>query len=185
MTPQDRLYWDQVYQARGKQPYPDSDPLLYEYVPIAPSNEMRALDLACGVGQNGLWIAKQGYTVDLIDISRNALSLARREIEQRRVTSVNLLQADLDQERFPRERYDVVIVFRYHHAALLPQLVNTVRPSGRIISLTFNHRYRDQATPIERPFIVEPGEWRLACSGWKILLDSDEGHFAHFVAIKH
>lgn len=185
MTAQDRLYWDQVYQARAKQPYPDSDPLLYEYVPIAPVEGWRALDLACGVGQNGLWVAKQGYHVDLMDISRNALSLARDEIERRRGASVNLLQTDLDQEQLPRARYDLVIVFRYLNRALLPHLIDTIKPDGRIIYMTFNPRYHGQATPIEQNFIVESGELRFAFSDWKILLDTDEGHFAQFVAIKH
>ena len=62
-----------------------------------------ALDLASGLGQNGLWLASQGYTVDLIDISRVALTKARDEANRRRLRNVNFFQLDLDNATFPNE----------------------------------------------------------------------------------
>src|SRR5690606_21845859 len=62
MAEGDRSRWDGIYRQRNHLPYPDPDPLLFEYTPpLTTSYEKRALDLAGGLGQNGLWLAQQGY----------------------------------------------------------------------------------------------------------------------------
>ncbi|MBC8100405.1 MAG: methyltransferase domain-containing protein, partial [Armatimonadetes bacterium] len=82
MSADDRVRWDEIYHDLAQQRYPAPDALLFECVP-PPSAHSRALDLACGVGQNGIWLATQGYTVDLMDISRVALNRARGEMAMR------------------------------------------------------------------------------------------------------
>ena len=71
MSAQDRVRWDGIYRQRQNQPYPAPDPLLFEYTPPLRNGDFGyALDLAAGVGQNGLWLAAQGYHTDIMEISR-------------------------------------------------------------------------------------------------------------------
>ncbi|HRF99048.1 MAG TPA: class I SAM-dependent methyltransferase, partial [Aggregatilineales bacterium] len=89
MSAQERAKWDaQYHQKTGD--YPAPDPLLLMYTPpLIPKQKGRALDVACGVGQNGLWLAEQGYTVDMMDISRVALRRAQDEINKRQLRNTN------------------------------------------------------------------------------------------------
>ena len=123
--------WDKVYRERHKQPFPAPDPLLLQYAP--PTESGRALDLAAGLGQNGLWLAEQGYTVDVMDISRVALNRARSEMTMRNLRSVNLLLMDLDTLSLEVNHYDLLCVFRYLKRTIWDDIKNAVRPGGRII----------------------------------------------------
>ena len=66
MSSSDRDHWDSRYERRideGRMPAPD--PLLLQFAPpVEDGTSRRALDLAAGLGQNALWLAEQGYTVD-------------------------------------------------------------------------------------------------------------------------
>jgi tellurite methyltransferase len=188
VSAQDRVRWDAVYRERNGR-YPVADPLLFEYaMPLAlftmTDIERRALDLACGLGQNGLWMASQGYIVDMMDISRTALMRARGEMEKRQLHNVNLLQVDLETVRLARQNYDIVCVFRYLRRDLFPQLANSVRGGGRIIYETFNTNYLAQVPGFNMDFLLEPGEIATYFDGWEILYCDEEHESTQFVAQK-
>lgn len=185
MTIQDRQRWDQVYRERAEGDYPPPDPLLFEYTPpINDEAEHRALDLACGLGQNGLWMAAQGYTVDMLDISRVALLRVQDEMGRRKVHSANLYQVDLDAHTLTADTYEIVCVFRYLKRDLFTQLRHTVRPGGRIVYETFNQRYRDDVPAFNPAFLLEVGELAGYFADWKILYNADGKQMSSLVAVK-
>lgn len=186
MSAHDRARWDAIYRARHDEPYPPPDPLLLEYTPPVVSSEKvrRALDLAAGMGQNGLWLASQGYTVDVMEISRVALSRARVEMASRNLRKINLLQVDLDDFEADREHYHVVCVFRYLKRDIMPALCAAVAPGGRIIYETFNLNYLDLVPDFNTAFLLEPGELAQYFEDWQILRDEEQGHISQLVAVK-
>jgi SAM-dependent methyltransferase len=185
MSLQDRERWDEIYRERGDGLYPPPDPLLFEYTPPVPEGaECRALDLACGLGQNGLWLAVQGYTVDLLDISRIALLRAQAEMGQRRLRNANLFQIDLDQPDLETGVYQIVCVFRYLKRDLFPVMRNAVMPGGRIIYETFNQRYLQLVPEFNPTFLLEVGELAGIFADWKILHNVDSKHISRLVAVK-
>jgi tellurite methyltransferase len=186
MTAQDRVRWDAIYRDSNRKPYPAPDPLLLTYTPPVEDDgaNHRALDLAAGVGQNGLWLAGQGYTVDVIDISREALSRARAEMAIRNLRNVNLLQVDLDDCALEPESYHVVSIFRYLKRSLQPQLCASVASGGRVIYETFNINYLDIVPEFNTQFLLMPGELDEMFRGWNILHSLDEGHISQVVAVK-
>src|SRR5438128_2045223 len=107
MSARDRLRWDAIYRETQQVVYPPPDPLLFQYTPpLADETERRAMDLAAGLGQNGLWLAAQGYLTDVADISRVALTRAQAEAVHRGLRNLNFLQLDLDDVLLPSETYD-------------------------------------------------------------------------------
>lgn len=185
MSAQDRVRWDGIYRQRQQLPYPPPDPLLLEYTPpVPPDSEERALDLACGLGQDGLWLAEQGYIVDMMDISRVALSRAREEMTTRNLRNINLLQIDLDDLELEEEVYALVSIFRYLKREFFAPLLGAVKPGGRVIYETFNLRYLDILPGFNRAFLLEPGELAGYFSGWQLLQTSDEGYISQVVAVK-
>lgn len=185
MTAQDRVRWDTIYRDQSDLPYPDPDPILFDFVPpIEHGETRRALDLAAGVGQNGLWMASQGYTVDIIDISRVALSRARAEMTIRNLRNVNLLQIDMDDMELDEEEYDVACVFRYLKRSSFRRLMGCVVPGGRVIYETFNVLYLDIVPKFNQDFLLELGELESVFEDWQIVHLQEYDHISQIVAVK-
>lgn len=55
----------------------------------------RALDIACGLGHNAIWLAQQGWQADAVDVSTTGLELARQSADANKV-HVSWIEADLD-----------------------------------------------------------------------------------------
>lgn len=182
MANEDRLRWDKVYREQHSTAFPAPDPLLLQYTP--PGQGLRALDLAAGLGQNGLWLAEQGYTVDIMDISRVALNRARSEMAMRNLRNVNLLLIDLDEPNLSLNHYDLVSVFRYLKRSIWDDLKNTVRPGGRVIYETFNLHYLDVVPQFNTKYLLNYGELREVFANWTILMESEDDHISQIVAIK-
>jgi tellurite methyltransferase len=185
MTDHDRVRWDDIYRQRHQRAYPPPDPLLLNYTPpVSAPRVARALDLAGGQGQNGLWLAEQGYTVDILDISRVALSRARDAMTARGLRSVNLLQMDLDTVELNTEYYDLVCVFRFLKRDFLPRLRASVAIGGRVIYQTFNLRYLETVPEFNPAYLLNPGELEAMFAGWRVVYYDETGPSSQIVALK-
>lgn len=186
MSVEDRVRWDNNYKKKNSKPYPGADPLLKDFTPIAEDDSLpRALDLAGGLGQNGLWLAEQGYASDIMDISRVALQRARAEMGMRNLRNINLLQVDVDKLDIDPDTYDLICVFRYLKRDLFPLLKQAIKPNGRIIYETFNLRYLDVVSQFNRDFLLEDGELEGYFSEWQIVhIEEEEQHLSQLVAVK-
>ena len=79
LAPRD-IRWDTFYADRAKPcpffvAFPDES--LAEWVGSGAITPGRALDLGCGHGRNSVYLAKQGFSVEGIDLSATALQWAR------------------------------------------------------------------------------------------------------------
>lgn len=185
VSAQDRLKWDRHYTLHDKSEYPDPDPLLFLYTPLAlPAEPQRALDLAGGVGQNALWIAEQGYTVDLMDISRVALLRAQQEMTRRRLRVVNLFQVDLEAVTLQPETYDLVCVFRFWSPALMAALRAAVKPGGRVIYETFNSGQLQVKPNFNPRYVLQEGELLGYFGDWDVLHHAELSATSQVVAVK-
>lgn len=186
MTAQDRVRWDAYYRERKNQPLPTPDPLLLQWTPPAREGRPapRALDGAAGFGQNGLWLAEQGYSTDIMEISRVALSRARAEVAMRNLRNVNLLQVDFDDLELEEATYEVACIFRYLKREIMPIIKASVKGGGRIIYETYNTRYLAIAPDFNARFLLESGELDVMFENWTILHSAEIDHISQIVAIK-
>ena len=185
MTAQDRVHWDSTYRERGENDYPDPDPLLFQFTPpLRDGESASALDLACGLGQNGLWLAAQNYVVSLVDVSRVALTRAQTEAAQRNLRSINFFQLDLDNAELEADSYDLVCIFRFLNRELMAQIRAVVKPGGRILYQTFNTRYLTIRPNMDPDYLFGIGELAGYFGDWKILHLSEPEHISQLVAIK-
>lgn len=185
MSAEDRIRWDAIYRARNGQPYPPPDPLLFEYCPpISEERSYRALELAAGLGQNSMWLAKQGYVVDVMEISRVALARTREEMMRLGLRNLNLLQVDLDDLRLPPNDYDIVCMTRFLKRELFAVMRHTTRPGGRVLFETFHTGYLDKVPGFNRAFLLERGELLTHFTGWEILFEMETDDSAQVVAQK-
>jgi SAM-dependent methyltransferase len=168
----DRTTWEARYGAADAALKPPSSLLTAHRALLPPG---RALDVACGDGRNALWLARQGFAVDAIDLAHVAL-LRLRAAAQRERLCLQTIQADLLHFPLPAGRYAVVVNTRYLERALFAALRAAVAPGGVIVFETFLREQARLGHPRNPAFLLEPGELRAAFVGFETLVD-EEGCF--------
>jgi tellurite methyltransferase len=97
----------------------------------------RALDVAMGSGRNAIYLAKNGFEVEGIDISSDAVRVA---LERARSAGVTLKARVADLERdylIERGAYHVILCFNYLQRSLIPQIKEGLRVGGMVVYETF------------------------------------------------
>ena len=121
------------------------------------------LDLACGRGENGLFLAGLGLPVVLADKSAEALEAARRSAKEQGL-EVRLWEVDLETwgNPLPKEYYRAILVFRYLYRPLIPSLRKAIRKGGILIYETFTSEQPKYGKPHNPDYLLQPGE----LAGW-------------------
>lgn len=120
----------------------------------------RALDVACGRGRHALLLASAGLEVTAIDRDSDALALLQSQAD-RLGLAVRTRVADLEAGSvvdLGDDGYELVIVTRYLHRALMPQLLLSLAPGGVLIYETFLERQAETGQPKNPDFLLKPGE---------------------------
>lgn len=108
--------------------------LVAEVGDLAPG---RALDLACGEGQNAIWLASLGWEVTAVDFSDVAIEKARRRAAEAGL-EVAFVCADLLDFEPEEGVHDLVVVLYLHFTAperriILPRAARALAPGGVLV----------------------------------------------------
>ena len=123
----------------------------------------RALDLACGLGRNALYLAERGWLVTALDYSAVAIeSLSGRSIDARVV--------DLEDPAFrlPVSEYDLVVDILYLQRSLFQQIRNALRPGGIFAGVIAMFDGDPNVVPMNADYLCQPGELRMVFADWTI-----------------
>lgn len=118
---QSKFNWDAFYSERGR-PVPffvnAPDENLVQYFKnnlIIPGG--RVLELGCGPGRNAIYFAKQGYDVDAVDLSNEALQWGNERSKEQGV-SINFIFKNIFDLDIQKSEYDVIYDSGcFHHIA--------------------------------------------------------------------
>ncbi len=133
-----------------------------------------ALDVACGLGGNALYLAARGLAVSAWDVS--PVAIAKLEAEAgRRGLAVTAAVRDLTAAPPPPASFDGVVVARYLERALVPALLAALRPAGLLFYQTFISDKVDPHGPPDGPYRLAPNELLQLCAPLRILAYRDEG----------
>lgn len=125
------------------------------------------LDIACGSGRDAMYMAKHGAQVFAIDNSATALARLQRSVRhyQLRVTSAIVdVERSLDEQQTVRlpvsmpKTYDIVIMCRYLHRPLYPQLRRWLKPQGFLCIQTFLQGCEKISSPRNPNFLLAHDE---------------------------
>lgn len=142
-----------------------------------------AMDLGCGSGRDVCFLALRGWDVCAVDNMPKALDRVKR-MSKKFGTSGQIRTECLDVKRqisrlpelLGTNGVDLLLVVRFFHRAMLPELAALVKPGGFVL---FSH-FRDgvQYHPIGHPSsaddFLEIGELRGVFGQWEIYLDDEE-----------
>jgi 2-polyprenyl-3-methyl-5-hydroxy-6-metoxy-1,4-benzoquinol methylase len=99
----------------------------------------RALDVACGEGQNAIWLATLGWEVTGVDYSDVAIAKAKDRAERDGVR-VEFIGADLVEYEPERSAYELVTILYLHipssqRAAVHAKAARALAPGGTLVLL--------------------------------------------------
>ncbi len=129
------------------------------------------LDLACGEGRNGIFVAKRGLSVTCCDRSQEVLKGAQQLAREVGVT-IELWEIDLEQEDenpLPEDAYGLILVFRYLHRPLMPCIGKALKQGGILIYETFTVEQRRFGKPNNPDFLLKAGELSGYFGDWEII----------------
>ncbi len=99
--------WEQSYRT-GDTPWRNATGDIDEWIKKAGVSSGVALDLGCGTGDQAIWLSKNGFEVEALDYSAEAIKQA-----QAQGSKVHFTQRDLEQLAaypFKHEKYDLILL---------------------------------------------------------------------------
>jgi tellurite methyltransferase len=163
----DRQKWDKRYsqQSHG---LPAPDQFLVRHAGLLVSG--RALDPACGLGANSIFLAEHGYEVDAIDISLNAISRLRKKVRNQGLP-IRCIVADLDYFPLPEDTYNLVAIFYFFSETLIAGVRDALKRRGLLFYATYNERHTSIMPTFNPAYLIPP--------------DGLAAHFADFDILVH
>jgi SAM-dependent methyltransferase len=132
-----------------------------------------ALDVACGAGRNALYLAKNGFDVDAVDISAAGLERLRADARASGLR-VRDLEADLEggiPASLPlKQRYELIVMVRYVNEPLIGPLSERLAEGGIFLSEQHLKTDLDVVGPHNAAYRLAPNA----------LLDAARGLRVHF-----
>ena len=129
------------------------------------------LDLACGNGDNGIFLAQRGCQVTCCDISSESLGQAEKLAEVNNAR-VKIWQVDLEKDGvnpLPRSAYGAILVFRYLHRPLLECIKKALKNGGLLIYETFTVDQPKFGKPRNPDFLLNSGELLKTYGDWEVI----------------
>lgn len=165
----DRERWDSRYSQEYVET-PTPDPLLLDCGYLLTGG--RALDLACGIGSNSIFIARKGYWVDALDTSIVALRRLQKESHQQHL-HIGCVLTDLDYYPLPAISYDLIMVFHFFDKNLMGSIRAALKPGAILIYATFNHRHMSERPGFCQDYLVPLGGLRQFFPDLEAILDEE------------
>lgn len=121
------------------------------------------LDLACGVGQNTLWVAglRRGQPSGAQGVDASSVAVARaRDASQKAGLPARFDVWDASSRGLPPGSWGAILVFHFLDRSLFPGIAAALAPGGILAYKThLRHRLRGPHAHPRRPgFLLEPGE---------------------------
>jgi SAM-dependent methyltransferase len=135
------------------------------------------LDVACGDGRNGMYLAAHGAQVLLVDISEEAHESIREAGWPERVRFSRMDLESPVPPAFEPESFGAVLVFRYLHRPLIPVLRDCLAPGGLLVYETFLEGHEAHGKPRNPEHLLRRGELGAWFGHWEVL-EHFEGELA-------
>ncbi len=148
------------------------DQLLRQHLSLFTAEPLRGpvLDLACGDGHNGIYLATQGFSVVLADWSDEALeaaACASRDVQDK----IRFWKVDLEKKGsnpFRETSFGALMVFRYLHRPLIPCIKKALVRNGLLIYETYTVDQKQFGKPRNPAHLLNRGELRTFFRDWTV-----------------
>ncbi len=134
-----------------------------------------ALDLACGLGANALFLAGRGLAVQAWDSAPVAIERLRAEAGRCGFV-IDAQVRDVVATPPGPGSLDVIVVSHFLERGLFPHLLAALRPGGLLFYQTFTtERIEGGSTPSNPAFLLAPNELLRLCAPLRLLAYREDG----------
>lgn len=166
-----REKWDARY--RDAQGIPHPAQVLSENLHLLPPGG-RALDLACGPGENALLLARHGLAVTAWDLSPVAIEHLGHQAASDGL-AVTAEVRDVRARPPAAASFDVMVVAHFLDRSLAPALSDALRPGGLLFYQTFTREAVGDCGPGNPQFRLAPNELLRLFPGLLVRVYREEG----------
>ncbi len=131
--------------------------VLHENAFLLPSAG-RALDLACGLGANAVFMAKQGLDVSAWDISEVALEQLQAVADLRNLSITTQIIEITCASSMPEECFDIIVVSRFLDRALTNAIIAMLKNGGLLFYQTYTQIKATSSGPNNPDYLLAPQE---------------------------
>ncbi|WP_174727543.1 class I SAM-dependent methyltransferase [Mesobacillus harenae] len=130
-----------------------------------------ALDLACGLGGNSLFLARMNYEVQAIDISDVAVSYIKEQAAKQELAISPRVSdlTDLEQLTLEASSFDLGVITYYLDRAIFPLVKSIIKESGYFFMETFYIATQHGNQKVSNKYKLESNELLAEFRDWKIL----------------
>ncbi len=157
-------------------------PWVSRFLPPAPADGGRLLDLAAGKGRHTKLARARGWRVTAVDRETGALAALAAEDEGVAALTMDLEAGDAGATVRALDSagpFGIVIVCNYLHRPLLPHLPALLKPGGRLIYETFMVGNEAWGRPRNPNFLLRHGELPSVFEGRLTTLAFEQGYEAN------
>ena len=170
MSDADRSKWNERFRSGQYRTRTHATQLLEGHLPNLPRG--RALDVACGAGRNSLSLARNGYSVDAIDISAEGIERGRAAAAVEGLI-IDWHEADLESGLASidglQPPYDLVVMIRYVNLPIIHELLGLLSDSGVFLSEQHLNTSQDVIGPNNPAYRFESNALLAAVTGMRVL----------------
>ena len=163
--------WDRIYAAADTHTRIQACHVLNNFAYLLPDNGT-ALDLACGLGGNALFLAERALHTTAMDIS----SVAIEKLDAQQHPLINVRCVDIDSTVLKKSTYDVIVVSNYLDRGIVDAIMQAITPGGLLFYQTF---VLDKTEPEKGPgngaFLLKANELLSLFNELQVLAFSDLG----------
>jgi 2-polyprenyl-3-methyl-5-hydroxy-6-metoxy-1,4-benzoquinol methylase len=134
----------------------------------------KAMDVACGLGGNAVFLAQHGLDTLAVDIADGAVNKLAAYASARGLP-LRAECRDLEQDSLPAGTFDVIVVAHYLERALVPALPQALAPRGLLVYQTFTQETPTHSGPMNPEWRLKPGELLQLFPGLRTLVYCEEG----------
>ncbi|MGR9099549.1 MAG: class I SAM-dependent methyltransferase [Gammaproteobacteria bacterium] len=147
--------WNRIYRQANHVQYAPAG-VLTDHDFLLP-NAGRALDIACGLGSNALFLSRRGLAVEAWDISETAIEKLNAVAKTEGLT-LNAQVKNIEKTVFKDCGFDVIVVSRYLDRTICRDIAAALNPGGLLFYQTYTREKTAALGPNNPDYLLDVNE---------------------------
>ena len=164
--------WDRIYSQSNVEKYPAVS-VLTENAFLLPKFGT-ALDLACGLGTNAIFLARHGLATEAWDISGVAIEKLRRNADSGDL-EINAQVCEINGDSFSGRSFDVIVLSRFLDRNLSDAIMDALKPGGLLFYQTYTEEKTAPHGPNNPDYLLAENELLRLFSGLRVIFYRENG----------
>ncbi len=146
--------------------------ILQEFQHLLP-DQGKALDLACGLGANALFLSRHNLHTYAWDISSSAI---KHLINYASTLNLDIKTEVRDVITNPPEKnsFDVIVVSHFLDRQIMPHIISALRKGGLLFYQTFTKAHVQETGPSNEKYRLDKNELLNLCKGLDVVVYREE-----------